>query len=126
MKRRFEQAGGRPDRLYRVLEQDAGAPCPGRDSAVVDNRAPTRWSIEARILAREDDQKIAGSMGIDASVIEAYEAVFFDVRERLDDPRLTSLTWLCQRRLLVAFPKRQYDLLGSRSAITLGLMHSRL
>ena len=42
------------------------------------------WGIEARILARETDEQIARKNGCRADVVEAYEALFFDVRSRLD------------------------------------------
>jgi hypothetical protein len=52
---------------------------------VPDHGVPIRWTIEARILARQSDAEIARLNGCSAEVIEAYEALFFNVRERLDD-----------------------------------------
>ncbi len=44
----------------------------------------TRWAIEARILARQTDDEIAQAGACRPDVIEAYEALFFNVRDRLD------------------------------------------
>ena len=50
--------------------------------------APTkrrlRFSIEARILARQTNREIASSMGCAPTTIKAYAALFFDVRTRLE------------------------------------------
>lgn len=43
-----------------------------------------RSELEARILARQDFQQIAGCTGYKAEVIEAYAACFFDVLDRID------------------------------------------
>lgn len=45
---------------------------------------PIRSVIEARILARQTDAEIAQTTGCVPETIEAYEALFFNVRERLD------------------------------------------
>lgn len=39
--------------------------------------------IEARILARQTTQEIANLMGLDATLVETYEHLFFDVRAKL-------------------------------------------
>jgi hypothetical protein len=43
------------------------------------------YSIEARIMARESDAEIAQGFGCWPKYIEAYEALFFNVRDRLDN-----------------------------------------
>ena len=43
-----------------------------------------RSGIEARILARQSDSEIAQANGCRTEVIEAYEALFFNVRSRLN------------------------------------------
>jgi hypothetical protein len=43
-----------------------------------------RWTIEALIVARESNQKIASYLGMDEEVVDTYEHLFFDVRDRLD------------------------------------------
>ena len=49
-----------------------------------DNSRPIRWAIEARILARETNEQIAQKNGCSADTIDAYEALFFNVHDRLD------------------------------------------
>jgi hypothetical protein len=43
------------------------------------------YGIEARIMARESDADIAQGFGCWPTYIEAYEALFFNVRDRLDN-----------------------------------------
>jgi hypothetical protein len=45
---------------------------------------PMRWSIEARILAGETDWEIAGRIGCCEEIIQTYEALFFNVRGKLN------------------------------------------
>jgi hypothetical protein len=42
-----------------------------------------RWELEARILGGESQESLAKRLGVDVSVILAYEAVWFDVRTRI-------------------------------------------
>ncbi len=49
----------------------------------LDGDRPTRWHVEALLLAGEGDDSIAGRCGIPADVVAAYADVFFDVRARL-------------------------------------------
>jgi hypothetical protein len=44
---------------------------------------PTRWELEARILARQSNEDIAAAMGLGASVVSDFELNFFNVRNRL-------------------------------------------
>ena len=44
---------------------------------------PLRWTVEARILAGESDLKIARRIGCGVEIIQTYEALFFNVREKL-------------------------------------------
>jgi len=46
----------------------------------------TRHAIEANILARQSDEQLAKKFGITAATATAYEALFFNVRDRLDNP----------------------------------------
>ncbi len=46
----------------------------------------TRWELEARLLANQTVAAVANAMSLPELVVEAYEAVFFDVRERLSKP----------------------------------------
>jgi hypothetical protein len=49
-----------------------------------DDRDPARSEVEARILARCDNFEIGLACGIPPEVIDAYECVFFNVREKLN------------------------------------------
>lgn len=44
---------------------------------------PTRYAIEAYLLASETNQSIGFRMGCGEDVVDAYESLFFDVREKL-------------------------------------------
>lgn len=108
LKRRYEQAGNRPDQMYRLVQYD-------RDmfwahSIWLDERAPTRWVIEARILAGETNEEIAKKLGTSAAVIEAYEAVFFDVRSMLEN-RDYIVAVVMSDSITRGLSERQYDLL---------------
>lgn len=52
-------------------------------TAFQDENNPIRWEIEARILARCNNWEIAFHCGVAEEIVEAYEALFFDVREKL-------------------------------------------
>ena len=43
-----------------------------------------RWELDARILARESPETIESKTGMAATVIECYEALFFNVTSRID------------------------------------------
>jgi hypothetical protein len=81
LKRHFEQAGNRHDALYALMHRDRELFW--AHSMWADERAPTRWGIEARVLAGETDAEIADKLGTDAGIINAYVNVFFDVREKI-------------------------------------------
>ena len=49
----------------------------------LEEKAPTRWALEARVLAGETDKEIADKIGTEADVIAAYVNVFFDVRSKM-------------------------------------------
>lgn len=108
LKRRYELAGNRPDQMYRLLQYD-------RDmfwahSMWLDERAPTRWVIEARILAGESADEIAIKLGTSSSIVAAYEAVFFDVRGMLANrDYITSV--VMADAVTRGLSERQYDLL---------------
>jgi hypothetical protein len=48
------------------------------------SQATLRHEVEARILAGQSDSEIAGIVGLDADVIEAFQALWFDIRARLN------------------------------------------
>ena len=49
-----------------------------------DDSSLFRWELEASVLANVEAAEIAVNVGTTEDVILAYEALFFDVRERLD------------------------------------------
>lgn len=49
-----------------------------------DGSPSLRIGIEARILANEAPNRIAGHFGTTVAVVRAYEMLFYDVRDRLD------------------------------------------
>jgi hypothetical protein len=82
--RRFQEVLARCDgdlqhpRLDRLDPAVAGA-CRARSGG--DGRR--RWEVEARIVADRPTAEVAGRTGLPAGVVEAYEALFFAVRDRL-------------------------------------------
>lgn len=48
-----------------------------------ENETPIRWEMEARILARCNNWEIGFYCGLDEDIVKAYEALFFNVREKL-------------------------------------------
>jgi hypothetical protein len=74
------------------------------------HQQPVRYSIEARILARESSNDIAFRHGCDPRVIDAYEGLFFNVRERLDR-REYIVTSVFGDAVQRGLSERQYDLL---------------
>lgn len=81
LKRHFDRAGNRPEALYALIERDADLFW--AHSMWIEEKAPTRWAIEARVLAGESDEQIADKLGTEPSVINAYVNTFFDVREKM-------------------------------------------
>jgi hypothetical protein len=48
-----------------------------------DGSTPTRWELEARILAGESDEVIGRQFSLQPEAVRWYEAIFFNVRDRL-------------------------------------------
>ena len=71
---------------------------------------PQRHSIEAHILARETDDEIAWRCGTQSGVIEAYEALFFNVREKLQHKQYV-LHCVMGEAIQRGISERDYDLL---------------
>ena len=44
---------------------------------------PLRWELEARLLSRSTDDQIGMACGVSAATVKAFEALFFNVREKL-------------------------------------------
>jgi hypothetical protein len=69
-----------------------------------------RYSIEARLLARESSNNIGYRHGCDPLVVEAYEALFFNVRDRLHN-RDFIVAGVLGEAVHRGLTERQYDLL---------------
>lgn len=108
LKRRFEQASNRPDAIYSLLARDSDMFW--AHSLWSEDKAPTRWGIEARILAGESDEEIADRVGTTPSIIAAYNNVFFDVREKLHNTDYISNVVMADA-VTRGLQERQYDLL---------------
>jgi len=59
-----------------------------------------RCTLEARLLAGQTSVEISNTMGIDASVVDVYEATFFNVRDRLED-----MDWILQYAIPCPFDR---------------------
>ena len=85
----------RDPRVAAAARLQAGLARPGRaeDRAVLaasrlrsEGDARRRLELEARVLAGQPAGAIAARLGLPADVVEAFEKLFFDVRDRLDAP----------------------------------------
>ena len=78
-------------RRHKVTEAELAAEFPGpyfadRIAVGLDGDQRMRLCVEARILARQTDEEIAARLGTTALAIHWFEAIFFNVRPRLDSP----------------------------------------
>ena len=80
---------------------------------------PQRHSVEAHILAREDDHAIGWKCGVAPSVIEAYEALFFNVREKMHHKQYI-LHCVIGPAIQNGISEREYDLLWKLYGYFLG------
>jgi hypothetical protein len=108
LKRHFERANNRPQALYALLHRD-------RDlfwahSMWAADKQPTRWAVEARILAGETNEHIAQKLGTSPGVIDSYANVFFDVREKLQNTDYV-LNVVLADAVTRGLQERHYDLL---------------
>jgi len=108
LKRRHALVANRPNDLYSLVRMDKDLFW--AHSIWADEKAPTRWAIEARILAGETDEEIAKKVGCDPGVVSAYEAVFFDVREKLAHQEYV-VNVVMADAVTRGLTERQYDLL---------------
>lgn len=83
LKRHAERAGNRRNAMYALILRDKELFW--AHSIWLADKNPTRWGIEARVLAGESDEQIAEKIGTDPGIIAAYINVFFDVRDRLNN-----------------------------------------
>lgn len=59
---------------------------------LADSDSPSKWEIQARILAGQQDDYIAAKCQVPADVVYWFEAMFFDVRQHL-----TASDWVVAR-----------------------------
>jgi hypothetical protein len=108
LKRRHALAANRPHALFALARADKELFW--AHSIWAEERAPTRWAVEAHILAGESDEEIAKKVGCEPAVVAAYEAVFFNVREKLDQVGYISNVVMGDA-VARGLTERQYDLL---------------
>jgi hypothetical protein len=108
LKRRHAMAANRPHLLFALARGDRALFW--AHSIWAEEKAPTRWAIEAHILAGESDDEIAKKVGCEPDVITAYEAVFFNVREKLEQIEYISNVVMGEA-VARGITERQYDLL---------------
>jgi hypothetical protein len=108
LKRRHALAANNPDALYTLARLDS--PLFWAHSMWSEEKAPTRWAIEAHILAGETDDEIAKKAGCTPETINAYEAVFFNVREKLNNVEYVANVVMGEA-VARGVTERQYDLL---------------
>lgn len=82
LKRHLERADKRPQALYALMQRDKDLFW--AHAIWTEDKAPTRWAIEARIVSGQTSAEIAQRVGTDESVIDAYTNTFFDVKDKLD------------------------------------------
>lgn len=78
--------------------------------AYADVSGPPRWVMEARLLARNDDFEVGIKGGMGPQIVEAYEALFFNVREKLQH-RDYILNVIMRHAVARGVSEREYDLL---------------
>jgi hypothetical protein len=108
LKRHYDRASGRPESFYALALRDSALFW--AHSIWVEEKAPTRWGIEARVLAGESDDEIAAKIGTEPEVIGAYVDVFFDVRKRLMNLDYVQNVVMADA-VTRGLQERQYDLL---------------
>lgn len=108
LKRHHAEAGNRPEVLYNLARLDPDLFW--AHSIWAEDKQPTRWEIEARILAAESNDEIAKKVGCEPGVIDAYESVFFNVREKLDNTTYI-VNVVMADSVTKGLTERQYDLL---------------
>lgn len=80
---------------------------------------PARWIIEARVMARQTPREIAFFSGCGVEIIEAFEAVFFDIRALLDRQDYVN-TVIFGDSVHRGVTEREYDILWKMFAYACG------
>lgn len=113
LKRHYDRAGKNPEGMYALMLRDSGLFW--AHSLWLADKAPTRWTIEARIIAGETNAEIAQKLGTDEDVIAAYADIFFDVRDKLENLDYVVSVILADA-VTRGLQERQYDLLWKMMA----------
>lgn len=108
LKRRFARLDSNPRNRRALLIRDRALYW--AHSMWLAEKQPTRWGIEARVVAGETDEEIAQKLGTDAEIISAYVSVFFDIREKLANSDYM-LNVVMADAVVRGLQERQYDLL---------------
>jgi len=80
---------------------------------------PQKFSIEAHILSRENDFEIGYRCGMPPEYVEAYEALFFNAREKLQHPQYV-INCIIGPAIHRGISEREYDLLWKLYGYFLG------
>jgi uncharacterized membrane protein len=79
----------------------------------------SRWEIEARLLAGQDSSGIAARTGVEAEIVTAFEALSYDVRDRLH-----ASDWILAEclglRAVTGYTESDVDLIWKIFAYTFG------
>jgi hypothetical protein len=75
-----------------------------------EDDSETKWEIEARLLARQSPDEIAGKVAVTAGTVEIYEACFFHVMDRLELPGYITHS-VMGKSVQLGLSQRSYDLL---------------
>jgi hypothetical protein len=80
---------------------------------------PARWAVEAHILAGESDLEIARRIGCGVEIVEIYESLYFNVRDKLNRSDYI-FTVVLKDAVLRGLQEREKDLLWKLVAYTCG------
>lgn len=110
--RAFQAAAARcpDDWALAALAEQYPALVDARQLAEQDGVQSFRWELEARLLANDGPARIAERMVIPAATVVAYEALFFNVQDRLRH-RSWVVHAVLGRSMHAGLNERQYDLL---------------
>lgn len=108
LKRHFARMNNNPRRRRALLLRDRELYW--AHSMWLAEKQPTRWGIEARVVAGESDEEIAAKLGTAPEVVTAYVNVFFDIREKLHNVDYM-LNVVMADAVVRGLQERQYDLL---------------
>lgn len=80
---------------------------------------PLKHSVEAHILAREEDSEIGFRCNLTPDVVQAYESLFFNVREKIDH-RKYIINCVFGPTIHKGFSEREFDLIWKLYGYFLG------